>query len=741
MLSVFLALLSPSHAFDPAPTMTVEGGGEAFVVTDATFVGDVDDDGYDDLAIARHGAVDLYYGGPGGPASEPDLTWYINSFAQDTGDVAPIGDVNGDGYDDLAMGLPGHHDGDDQVHVYYGSALGPSSQPDLVLADGPSTGLGAAFAHGDVDGDGYDDLLVGAPGVRLVRVYRGGPGGLDPVGVSDIPGPAMAGSFGADLAAGDADGDGHVDVLIGSRDGEGLATLAMGDGTGLSWSTLQLPHGGAVALVDFNGDGAATPVTGWGPEVQMHVGAWPDPAARQVIRTAAAGTQVWSVVDLSAPADVNGDGYDDLVSVGNLIRTTFYGGPSAVVSEDVSFSFNDDLMESASVGDADGDGQADLVGSAMVHAQLLLDAWGSATDHRWELEYSGMGLFGANLYALGDVVGDGLQDVGVLCLDFDALCVHPGTAGGIAATAASVVSGERFDGADVNGDGLGDVVARTDVGLELYLGAVGGLGAVPDQTLPIPVDGQTRDLWTEDVNGDGYDDVVVVYEPDDERRAMSIALGGLSGLRPFRRVGTHPSTFEYAEKAFLGFADLDGDGFLDMVAASSDKSDLVWVRGSASGPRGPALAFGLPAGKVPTLLVRGDFDGDGFDDLALTKDEWAGPPRPTAIVYGSAGGPDLARLLWVDREPLWAGDLNGDGRDDLVCARTLAGLGDGELAVHHGTAGGLVVQPDQVLSGVDGEGLGSAAVGGDFDGDGQIELVVGAYEWHAFTGRVLVFDQ
>jgi len=742
-MTILMALLTPAHAFDPTPSLTVEGGTEASFPSNARFVGDVNGDGYDELAVERIGAFDLYYGGPAGPAVEPDLTWYVSIFAQVAGDVAPIGDVNGDGYGDVAVGVPGQHEGDDRVHVYHGSAFGLPPQPTLVLFDSPSSGLGTDLAHGDLDGDGYDDLVVSLPGHQAVRVYLGGPGGLDSGSGSDIVGPAGVANFGADLAVGDADGDGALDVLIGSGDGGGMATLALGDGTGASWSTQLLPHDGVVALVDFDGDGAATPVTASGSEVRLHVGAWPDPGSQQDVYTGAPGTPSWVVGGLSAPADVDGDGLDDLVVGAHSHRVTLYGGTTIVV-DDVYSGDLDDYMLTVSVGDVDGDGRADLVGSYhLFHSRLLRDAWGVATERRWgtagESGFGGQGLLGSEVFAVGDVDGDGLEDAGMMCLDDTAVCVHSGSLGGLDGAASQVVDG-GWGAADVNGDGLGDLLARTDTHLEVYLGAVGGPGAVPDQALAIPTGFDLVRVFSEDVNGDGFGDVVMIQAPGEEQRGMRVAMGSATGLRSLRTVGTHPGTFAWDEVAFLGFADLDGDGFPDLVASTADQTDLVWLGGSPSGPGGPPAAFGL-AGDVPTRLLRGDFDGDGFDDVVLSaRERMDVPPQPSSIVYGSAAGPDLSRRARIDGNPLWAGDLDGDGRDDLVCGRNLAGLGDGEVSVHHGTAAGLPTAPDQVLSGGAGEGHGWAAVGADVDGDGLMELLVGAPTWRAYTGRVSLYQ-
>jgi hypothetical protein len=303
----------------------------------ATAVGDFDGDGRDDVAasefegdaLAFAGAVHVAYGGPDGPSTVDDQFWIdfdpstllTDREANDWfGWAIAAGDFDGDGYDDLAIGVPRESvsavSDVGVVLVLYGTENGlalDSTVPPrrFQLGSGgiggtPHSGdrFGGALATGDFSGDGFDDLAVGIAGMDSglvsgggVLVIYGSASGLQTSNellldqnVSGMPEDADTGDgFGAALAVGDFDADGNDDLAIGvpgeSVSGSGCSSssgavhVLYGDlGAGLIlvgnqlWHELNVDAGGdcgagdefgsTLAAGDLTADGAADLVVG-----------------------------------------------------------------------------------------------------------------------------------------------------------------------------------------------------------------------------------------------------------------------------------------------------------------------------------------------------------------------------------------------------------------------------------------------------------------------------------------------
>jgi len=197
------------------PATTFSGPGSAQFWADGASAGDVNGDGYGDVVI---GAANLtqayvYLGGAMGLATTPVVTLTGPSGSSFGLSVASAGDVNGDGYADLVAGGQGLS----KAYVYLGGATGPGTTPVATLTGSYSSDLGNAVASaGDVNGDGYADLVVGAIGSSNAYVYLGGAMGLAAMPAATLAGPGGSNFGDAVASAGDVNGDGYADVVVGA---------------------------------------------------------------------------------------------------------------------------------------------------------------------------------------------------------------------------------------------------------------------------------------------------------------------------------------------------------------------------------------------------------------------------------------------------------------------------------------------------------------------------------------------
>jgi hypothetical protein len=293
----------------------------SFDSNDLQPAGDVNGDGYADLIVQNTSPTFLLLGGPSGFANA------ASPILMSAGEAMGVGDVNGDGYGDLAS----------SSRVYLGSPSGPVlTQPIEVKDPNPDPQVdryigGQAAAPGDMNGDGFADLVLGfvndtlSFGMPFAIVFYGGPTGPTFAGyLSDPAGTIPCGGVAQAAAGGDFNGDGYEDVTVfcyDYRSGSDNPYELLG-GPSLPAEPAQYAQTGyysesGVAAMDLNGDGADDMIT-WpqngpcGGPLQFDLGQVGGNTSGYELEAGPLPVP-GGIAVAGAPGDINGDGYDDVV--------------------------------------------------------------------------------------------------------------------------------------------------------------------------------------------------------------------------------------------------------------------------------------------------------------------------------------------------------------------------------------------------------------------------------------------
>ncbi|WP_002632132.1 FG-GAP repeat domain-containing protein [Cystobacter fuscus] len=481
----------------------------------------------------------------------------------------------------------------------------------------------------DFDEDGHVDQVIAVPGSSTteLRLRRGnGQGGFSAAAlVASVPGaPNPSGP--TLLEADDLDGDGHLDLAVtieqeqnAGREVRNTLNLVKGLGDGTFAPVVRLPSGRRPSFVttgDFDGNGVSDVVTlQWETkDVRVWLG-----GPGRTTRTLPIGSE-----GLSAVGDFNGDGWTDVISTTGYSTTQVkmsLGGPGGLSNPGLVTTLNSATVALQVVHVDVGTTLDVVLYSSSGLVQLLLGNGDGTLRPAVALPLGSL----VEHVESGDVNGDGKPDL-VFIAGREASSGREarlliGRGDGTFEPPVSLATGSLLRQAvlaDLDRDGKLDVMvlrSGTGVGAEVLMGRGDGT-FTPGPGLSLGDDAMTGQLRLADLDQDGVLDAVYcrdVYEQPKVKYSLQVLKG--TGTGEFTRLGSYSTQ---GNCTTLTLADVDADGWWDVLSSNLNAGSVSVLRGVGQGVLAPDQCFGSydsdSSYDTPHLSVL-DANGDGRLDL------------------------------------------------------------------------------------------------------------------------------